>query len=513
MNSKHVKKFYQSKNFSVCCFFVIAAIMFVSFLGVWISNSALSGFADTSNDDLILSQTIEQTENSGGDDVCFPDETFYNNAEDINIQREDIIDESEMFHSDLDSSVNVEPYIEYYESDTMRLFETSSKTYKEGDTYVFILPPAHDIIIKAGYTKYGYYTNMWKDENGNIVFDDVKLTDGQVRKLYNIWEPCECTITANANGGYFPEESTTSIMYIYDSDSIPTSKYTSPEKTGYTFNGWYTKPTESGSEIKEINNSILEDVGCHMEIERPFGNVYAHWQVNTYEIEFDKNKPTDASNDVEGNMENLPMIYDTSSPLSENKYALKGWKFNGWNTKEDGTGQMYEDKTMVQNLSSLQGDVVKLYAQWVANEHNVYFDNDGGEGKVKSIQATFDSPMPTLGTSELPTKDGYKFLGYFAHISEFNFDNEISTSDKTADVQYYNADGTSAKNWDIDKDDTVLMAHWEAIVNPVIPDSPVTPNQNQSTMASTSDNISEFMLIVFVFLAVISCCGIRRYSK
>ena len=72
--------------------------------------------------------------------------------------------------------------------------------------------------------------------------------------------------------------------------------------------------------------------------------------------------------------------------------------------------------------------------------------NGGTAGTVTEVTATYGQPMPALTEAgKLPTREGYTFAGYYG--------------DASAGIQYYKADGTSAKNWDKTAD-TTLYAHW-----------------------------------------------------
>ena len=53
--------------------------------------------------------------------------------------------------------------------------------------------------------------------------------------------------------------------------------------------------------------------------------------------------------------------------ITENSFTKAGWTFSGWNTKSDGTGAPYNDKTKI----TLTADVT-LYAQWAAETGTAY---------------------------------------------------------------------------------------------------------------------------------------------
>ncbi len=81
----------------------------------------------------------------------------------------------------------------------------------------------------------------------------------------------------------------------------------------------------------------------------------------------------------------------------------------------------------------------------VAETYTVTLGANGGSGGTTSVVATYGSDMPSIA---VPTKSGHTFGGYWTTV-------------KTGGVQYYNADGTSARAWD-KKSNTTLWAKWTA---------------------------------------------------
>lgn len=68
----------------------------------------------------------------------------------------------------------------------------------------------------------------------------------------------------------------------------------------------------------------------------------------------------------------------------------------------------------------------------------------GGTGGTTSVTATYGQPMPTITP---PTLAGYDFQGYY-------------TANLGSGTKYYNADGTSAKNWEEEDPTFTLIAYW-----------------------------------------------------
>ncbi len=55
-----------------------------------------------------------------------------------------------------------------------------------------------------------------------------------------------------------------------------------------------------------------------------------------------------------------------------------GYRFDGWNTQADGTGQSFGDGERIANLSAEEGGQVVLYAQWTRARSVLYIDPAGG---------------------------------------------------------------------------------------------------------------------------------------
>ena len=90
---------------------------------------------------------------------------------------------------------------------------------------------------------------------------------------------------------------------------------------------------------------------------------------------------------------------------------------------------------------------VTLTAELENNTYTVHFDNQNATtAGTTEVTATYDAAMPAI---TVPTRTGYTFGGYYTAIN----------GDGT---QYYKADGTSARNWDITAA-TTLYAKWTPV--------------------------------------------------
>ena len=83
---------------------------------------------------------------------------------------------------------------------------------------------------------------------------------------------------------------------------------------------------------------------------------------------FNKYSITFNSNGGSGSMTALSGICPgESQTLTANSFTRAGHIFNGWNTKEDGTGTNYADKATIANINSN----ITLYAKWKANTYTI----------------------------------------------------------------------------------------------------------------------------------------------
>ena len=76
-----------------------------------------------------------------------------------------------------------------------------------------------------------------------------------------------------------------------------------------------------------------------------------------YTIRYDSNTGT-------GTMADQTLKSNETQKLRANSFKKRGYAFKEWNTEPNGTGTAYTDEELVRGLSSTEGTVVTLYAQW-----------------------------------------------------------------------------------------------------------------------------------------------------
>lgn len=87
------------------------------------------------------------------------------------------------------------------------------------------------------------------------------------------------------------------------------------------------------------------------------------------------NPNVSAGTEYSGTMNDQVFRYGKSQPLTPNAYKVTGKRFNGWNTKEDGSGTAYAADYSESKMTTDQGKTVNLYAQWVTCTHKAGTDH------------------------------------------------------------------------------------------------------------------------------------------
>ena len=193
---------------------------------------------------------------------------------------------------------------------------------------------------RTGYTFGGYYTErngtgtQYVDAFGNIL--STKSTFTSNMKLYAKWTANTYTVRYNANGG---TGEMLDMTVIYDTTvKLSSNLY---ERTGYSFAGWATSADEdvvyndkqSVTNLSTINGAVV--------------NLYAVWDINSYEVTYDY-----WTNGGIGAEEDKVMV-NYNAPIDLNVPAEKsdGFTFVGWNTDASATTGLTSLKMGTENVT------------------------------------------------------------------------------------------------------------------------------------------------------------------
>ena len=237
--------------------------------------------------------------------------------------------------------------------------------------------------------------------------------------------------------------------------------------TGWKFAGWSRLDTDKNGN----NNGLSIDYKDGAEVQGLSAtngatvNLYAQWDANKYKIHFDKNKPSTsngydkdsvASHDVTGEMADIEHVYDIEKALPDNKFALHGWKFKGWNTQADGKGTAFPNKGKVLNLTTVDNATVTLYAQWEATTYTITFDSNKHPKAVTNMTGAMANQVLTYDKWENLHENKYKLEGWTFDKWNLKADGSSATSYKDKERVRNICDGK----------DTTLYAQWKDTTPP-----------------------------------------------
>ena len=193
-----------------------------------------------------------------------------------------------------------------------------------------------------------------------------------------------CTVTFNANGGYFGEYSnseTTMTVTVLNGTCV--LQPNNPSYMFMVFSGWYTE-----SECKnkyDLNTSVTKNI-----------TLYAGWiPVHSINFESNGNSYFDYQYVVEGDLLICP------DEIPENY----GKVFTGWYTEPECTN-LYDFNSPVTSSFT-------LYAGWGEKliYHTITFDANGGTLTSEPTQAVLRYGKITEPSN--PTREGYTFTGWY----------------------------------------------------------------------------------------------------
>lgn len=190
------------------------------------------------------------------------------------------------------------------------------------------------------------------------------------------------TVKYDANGGTCD---TASEKVIYNSVY---GKLPVPERTGYTFDGWYTEKT-GGSRIKQ--GDTVTKTSDH--------TLYAHWTVNQYTVQLNAMGGT-------CNKSSITCTYGSTYKELEDVSvtAPTGMQFDGW-TLGQGSDIKITPESVVETAENHT-----LFASWKSVYYTLSYDANGGSGAPASQTKAYGQSIRL--SSVVPVKPGYTFLGW-----------------------------------------------------------------------------------------------------
>ena len=308
---------------------------------------------------------------------------------------------------------------------------------------------------KAHYKFGGWYEKS--DFSGESV-KTILTNEIGAKTYYAKWIADTYKVTLNTQGGTIADDKNITSYEYGTTVKLPTSKDIT--KADYYFNGWYDNAEFTGTPITEITIKEVPETGNSMIF-------YAKWTENEpdkYMVTFENADGTVLqSGDVE--KDTMP-VYAGATPTKEedDRYTYvfdkwvpeltsvtgpatykatytstsrvyqvtlnvndgtigenvtdytygtavtlpvptkNGYKFEGWYDNAEFTGV-----TVTEISAAATGDKT-YYAKWVAEQYTITFNTDGGAFVETPISSYI---YGTTATLPVPTKNGYKFEGWY----------------------------------------------------------------------------------------------------
>ena len=292
-------------------------------------------------------------------------------------------------------------------------------TSENGDVEITTSPFTYGVLNKAPYYAYNssatlkYYTNVSdgyyvqytiasKKYNGatgsrtlafTIPAKDATITGADLKAT-------SYTISYNLSNWTVPSSAPTAYSVEYH-PNLP-----SPTRTGYTFDGWYTKSDYSGSKVTYVPSTT--------------GNItfYGKWIPNTYTVRFNSNDGTDRT-------ATQNFSYGESKPLQANPFTpASGYgDLIKWTTLADGSGTSFSNQESVKDLRSSEGAIIDIYAQW---KKDIATNEDITISEIPDQEYTGDLIKPAV-----TVMDGSTNINSEVNI---NYSNNINVGEATVTI-------------------------------------------------------------------------------
>ena len=258
------------------------------------------------------------------------------------------------------------------------------------------------------------------------------------------------TVTFEGNVEGVTGQMTPQSVARYYTEKLAANTFT---REGWLFRSWNTKADGSGVSYADKDSiRLAKDI-----------TLYAQWTYNKVKVSFKSNHDFMQIKEQE-------VTRKTETELEANTFTRENdFVFVNWNTKSDGSGDSYDDKSKVTLLYDLE-----LYAQWYHDQVTVTFMPNGGTG---------DSYTQTVYTGMPQELDGVKFNPPVDNSFVCWTTNPDGTGDK-----YYNR-GTVNINENI-----TLYAQW---INAVVIESYMLIFEGNKTYTLINNIVLDNRVIVY----------------
>ena len=252
--------------------------------------------------------------------------------------------------------------------------------------------PAITVPTKTGYTFEGYFTGTngsgtqyYFADGTSVMFSDLEVAT----TLYAKWTVNTYNVTLNNQSA--TTAGSPSVTATYNS-AMPT--ITLPSKTGYTFNGYYTGTSGTGTKYYNANGSSARSYTLTSGT-----TLYAYWTKDTYTITYNNN-----GGSISGS---YATTYQYGNAVTLPSISRNGCTFNGWFNNSNCEG------TRINSIASTEVGNKTFYAGWTPNTYNVELHPNGGDfisGYFETYTYGVGAILPLASGMR---KSGFGFAGWY----------------------------------------------------------------------------------------------------
>ena len=99
-------------------------------------------------------------------------------------------------------------------------------------------------------------------------------------------------------------------------------------------------------------------------------------------------------------MANQEFTYDTAKKLNQNKFHKTGYRFMGWTENSDGTGTLYADEAVINNLAA--NGTKTLYAKWEKVSISILITGSSLNNRFKTIAGSLNNIQKIKYSTDVP---------------------------------------------------------------------------------------------------------------
>ncbi len=282
----------------------------------------------------------------------------------------------------------------------------------------------------------------------------------------------------DANGGSFGVTSVTNVVE-YDESSVSTTKYshtanmddsgvatstyaaslnqtdtvTIEGATSLKIDVWYST-YNSSNYLAIYPKGVTPTTSNYSSATISGGKLYGHGSYTGYTKPNDNDTTYHKTYIVNDDTATFYFYSDTSSSRYYGYYAVvtantenykeptrTGYRFNGWNTSSDASGNSYTNEQDIIDYVNTNNSVLRLYADWIAKNYTITLNKNGATNSPTSnLTSTYDSSALSPSSITVPERV-YTTTINTTLSSDRNSDGATITGDTTAKTITYTFDG------------------------------------------------------------------------